>query len=91
MHRNITVWLDYRKALRLAKIPLHLITHVKNLTEPWYTILNLNGKSETITSDLIKILSGIYQGDSLLVILFVLPLNPISHPIRLQKGTPTYT
>ena len=68
MRRNlVTVWPDYRKAfdsiphdqlleaLRLAKIPQHLITTVKNLTESWYTILNLNGTSKTIVSDLIKI------------------------------------
>ena len=99
IHRNlVTVWLDYRKAfdsiphdwlleaLRLAKIPQHLITAVINLTESWYTILNLNGTSKTIASDLIKILTGIYQGDSLSVILFVLALNPLSHLLRLQKG-----
>ena len=73
MRRNlVTVWLDYRKAfdsilhhwlleaLRLAKIPQHLMTAIKNLTEFWYTILNLNGTSDTIISDLIKTLSGIY-------------------------------
>ena len=99
MRRNlVTVWLDYRKAfdsithdwlleaLRVAKIPQHLITAVKNLTESWYTILNLNGTSKTIASGLIKILTCIYQGDSLSVILFVLALNPLSHLLRLHKG-----
>ena len=99
MRRNlVTVWLDYRKAfdsiphdwlleaLRLAKIPQHLITAVKNLTEFWYTILNLNGTSKTIVSDLIKILTDIYQGDSLSVILFVRALNPLSHLLRSQNG-----
>ena len=99
MRRNlVTVWLDYKKAfdsiphdwlleaLRLAKIPQHLTIAIKNLTESWYTILNLNGTSKTIVSDLIKILTGIYQGDSLSVILFVLGLNPLSHLLRSQKG-----
>jgi hypothetical protein len=94
----VTVWLDYKKAfdsiphrwllhaLKLAKIPEHLITAIKNLTESWYTVLNLKGENDNITSDLIKVTTGIYQGDSLSVILFVLALNPLSHLLRPLKG-----
>ena len=98
MCRNlVTTWLGYRKAfdsiphdwlleaLRLAKIPQHLLNAVKNLTESCYTILKLNETSETITSDLIQILTGIYQDDSLSVKLFVLALNSLSHLVRSQK------
>ena len=101
MRRNlITVWLDYRKAfdsiphswliksLKLAKIPNNIISAIENLAESWYTILHLNGNNETIVSDLIKIIKGIYQGDSLSVMLFVLALNPLSHLLRMRNGYP---
>ena len=101
MRRNlITVWLDYRKAfdsiphswliklLKLAKIPNNIISAIENLAESWYTILHLNGNNETIVSDLIKIIKGIYQGDSLSVMLFVLALNPLSHFLRMRNGYP---
>ena len=97
--RNLyTVWLDYKKAfdsiphkwllyaLKLAKVPDDLITAIKNLTESWYTKLHLYGKNANITTDLIKVLKGIYQGGSLSVILFVLSLNPLSHLLQSTKG-----
>ena len=37
-------------------------------------------------SNVIKIIRGICQGDSLSVILFVLALNPLSHLLRSTKG-----
>ena len=37
-------------------------------------------------SNVIKIITGIYQGDSLSVIRFVLALNPLSHLLRSTKG-----
>ena len=99
MRRNlVTVWLDYRKAfdsiphswllhtLKLVKLPNHLLTAIKNLTESWYTKLNLNGKDDSIVSNVIKIIRGIHQGDSLSVILFVLTLNPLFHLLRSTKG-----
>ena len=83
MRRNlVTVWIDYRKAfdstphswllhaLKLAKLPNHLLTAIKKLSESWYTKLHLNGKDDPIVSNIIKIRRGIYQGDGLSVILF---------------------
>ena len=73
MRRNlVTVWLDYRKAfdsishswllhaLKLAKLPNHLLMAIKNLTKSWYTKLNLNCKDDSIVSNVIKIVTGIY-------------------------------
>ena len=84
MRRNLTtIWLDYRKAfdsiphswliksLKLAKVPDNIINAIENLTQSWYTILHLNGKNENVASSLIKISKGIYQGDSLSVMLLV--------------------
>ena len=73
-------------ALKLTKLPEHRITAIKNLTESWYTRLHLQSTQESIISDLIKIKTGIYQGDSLSVILFVLSLNPLSHMLKSTGG-----
>ena len=99
MRRNlVTVWLDYRKAfdsipdswllhaLKLAKLPNHLLMAIKNLTKSWYTKLNNYGKDDSIVSNVIKIVTGIYQGDSLSMFLFVLALNPLSRLLRSTKG-----
>ena len=59
---------------------------IKNLTKSWYTKLNLNGKNDSIVSNVIKIMTKIYQGESLSVILFALALNPLSHLLRTTKG-----
>ena len=98
MRRNlVTVWLDYSNSfdsiphswllhtLKLANFSNHLLTAIKNLMESWYTKLNLNGKDDSILSNAIKIIRGIYKSDSLSVILFLLTLNPLSNFLRLKK------
>ena len=98
MRRNlVTVWLDYSNSfnsiphswllhtLKLANLSNHLLTAIKNLMESWYTKLNLNGKDDSILSNAIKIIRGIYKSDSLSVILFLLTLNPLSNFLRLKK------
>ena len=89
-----TVWLDYKKAfdsvphswlihaLELAKVPLDIINAISNLTNCWYTILNLQGKNESLMSEVIRFLKGIFQGDSLSILLFVLALNPLSFMLK---------
>ena len=64
----ITVWLDYKKAfdsvrhswliyaLKLAKLPLDIINAITNLTNCWYTILNLQGKNESLLLEVIRFL-----------------------------------
>ena len=49
-------------------------------------MLHLKGKNETLTSDAIKFLKGIFQGDSLSVLLFILTVNPLSFMLRNIKG-----
>ena len=94
----VTVWLDYRKAfdsiphswllqtLKLAKVPGIIINAIKNLTKAWYTIITLSSETETLSAELIKFLNGIFQGDSLSVMLFVLSLNPLSFLLNKCKG-----
>ena len=72
-------------ALKLAKLPNHLLMTIKNLTESWYLTLTLMART-TPVSNVIKIIRGIYQDDSQSMILFVLALNPLSHILRSTKG-----
>ena len=44
------------------------------------------GENETVTSDAIKFLKGIFQGDSLSALLFILTVNPLSFMLRNIKG-----
>ena len=94
----VTVRLDYCKAfdsiphswllraLKLAKVSRIIIHATKNLTKSWYTLLSLSSKTETLTTESIKFLKGIFQGDSLSEMLFVLSLNPLSFLLNKCKG-----
>ena len=56
------------------------------MTNQWGTVLHLLRKNVTIISDVIKFLKGIFQGDSLSVLLFILTVNPLSFMLRNLKG-----
>ena len=94
----ITVWLDYAKAfdsvshswlftaLRLAKVPENIVVSIEKMSKLWATIATLKGTNQTIKTDLITYLKGIFQGDSLSVIIFVLGVNPLSFMIKRLRG-----
>ena len=99
LKRNIyTVWLDYQKvfnsvthewllrSLKLAKVPLQLLSAIENLTKHWATIASLHGTNESVITDIIKYRNGIFQGNTLSVLLFVLCLNPLSFLLQNLKG-----
>ena len=99
LKKNIcTVWLDYQKAfdsvthewllrsLKLAKVPPQLISAIEKLTKHWATIASLHGTNETIITEIIKYLNGIFQSDTLSVLLFVLCLNPLLFLLQKLKG-----
>ena len=76
------MWLDYQKAfdsaqlkwlikaLELAKVPERIITAIKTLMKKWSTSVNIHSRATSIDSQPIQYLRGIFQGDSLSVLLF---------------------
>ena len=97
--RNLfTIWLDYKKAfdsvphewliyaLKLAKVPPQLVSSIEHLITQWCTVVHLGGENDSITTDIIQFMKGIFQGDSLSVLLFILTANPLSFLFRNLKG-----
>ena len=74
--------------MKLAKAPPNINNAISNQTGSWYTILNLQGKNESLMSETIKSLRGIFQGESFSVLLFVLALNLLSFMFRKKTGYP---
>ena len=82
--RNLfTIWLDYKKAfdsvlhewliyaLKLANVPPQLVSSIEHLLRQWCTVVYFDGEDESVTTDIIHFLKGIFQGDRLSVILFI--------------------
>ena len=94
----ITIWLDYKKAfdsvphewliksLHLAKLPEDLIRAIEHLTSQWSTLLHLKREEEVIVSDIIYFVKGIFQGDRLSILLFILSVNPLSFLLHKLQG-----
>ena len=94
----ITVWLDYAKAfdsvshswlfmaLRLAKVPENIVVLIEKISKLWATIVTFKGTNQTVKTDIITYFKGIFQGDSLSVILFILSVNPLSFMITRLRG-----
>ena len=94
----ITIWLDYKKAFdsvphewliksfHLAKLREDLNRAIENLTSQWRNVLHLKGEEEVIVSDIIYFPQGIFQGDSLSVLLFILSVNPLSFLLLKPQG-----
>ena len=74
------------QSLRLAKILEKIMTAIETLTKQWVTIVELHGDQSSITSDVINLSNGIFQGDSISVSLYVLLLNPLSYMLGKLKG-----
>ena len=90
--KNLTTsWIDYRKAfnsvphswiiktLELYKVSPEIVNFMKVNMKTWKTTLLLRHATGTLTSRLIDIRSGIFQGDSLSPLLFCLALAPLSN------------
>ena len=74
------------QSLRLAKILEKIMTAIETLTKQWVTIVELHGDQSSLTSDVINLSNGIFQGDSISVSLYILLLNPLSYMLGKLKG-----
>ena len=90
--KNLTIsWIDYRKAfdsvphswiiktLDLYKVSPEIVNFMKVNMQNWKTTLVLRHTTGTLTSRMIEINSGIFQGDSLSPLLFLLGTGPPSN------------
>ena len=60
------------QSLILAKIPEKLITAIERLIKQWAKIVQLHGDQSSITSDTINFSNGIFQGNCISVLHFIL-------------------
>ena len=97
--KEISIWLDYEntfdlvphdwliKSLHLAKLPEDLIRAFEPCTSLWSTVLHLKGEEEEIiVPDITHFVKGIFQDDSLSVLLFILLVNPLPFLVHKLKG-----
>ena len=65
---------------------MKIINALSNLMKKWTTRVVIRGDGVNVTSEIIRYLRGIFQGDSLSVILFVLCVNPLSFLLNMLNG-----
>ena len=85
-------------ALKLSEVPKKITEAIRTLCKQWATNLIIHGKSERFMSDLIRYLRGIFQGNSLSGLLFILAVNTLSFLLksiklnkRIKKWDPVVT
>ena len=69
----------------MYKVTPVIINFLKNSMKLWNTNLFLNHTKGSMKSDKININSGIFQGDSLFLLLFCLPLTPLTNELNNTK------
>ena len=94
----ITMWLGYQKALdslphkwlikalELVKVPEKIITAIKNLMKKWSTNVNIQSGGTSIESKPTQHLPGIFRGEYISVLLFILSVNPLSYLLNKLQG-----
>ncbi|CAH2094088.1 unnamed protein product [Euphydryas editha] len=92
-----SMYIDYKKAydsvphswllkvLDIYKVHPQLTFFLSNIIKKWTTRLHLNTTTDLSAVEPIKILRGIYQGDSLSPLWFCLALNPLSNRLNAMK------
>ena len=85
-----TAWIDYKKAfdsvpyswilkcLQIYKIHPVLVTFIEESMSQWKTNMTLVHKEGVLETCPTRIKRGIFQGDSLSILLFTMSLHPLS-------------
>ena len=96
----VTVWLDHQKEFdsvphewliessKLAKLPPLIVTAIDTLTKLWAANMNTSRENVSFTSNL-EYKNGIFQGDGLSVLLFILSMNTLSFMLNRLKDYST--
>ena len=96
--RNLHVgYIDYKKAfdsmphswlihvLNIYRVHPVIVHFLKSILASWRTRIIIQGSASELETEVIHILRGIFQGDSLSALWFCLGLNPLSNCIREMK------
>ena len=90
-------WIDYKKAydsvphswiikcLELYKIDASIVQFIKGQMQKWRTNIKLRHTKGEIEINNIRILKGIFQGDSLSPLLFCMAIDPLSKLIKKEE------
>ena len=74
------------KTLELHKIPLAITNTIRKLSTQWKTKLRVRTQSGVELTDPIQFKRGIYQGDTLCPLLFIVCVNPMSWKLGSLPG-----
>ena len=74
------------ESLKHAKLPPLIVYSIDTLTKSWATNIHISGENVSFTSNLIEYKNGIFPGDGLSVLLFILSMNPLSFMLKRLKG-----
>ena len=74
------------ESLKLVKVPCKIINAISSLTKSWSAVLTLLGENSSVITDPITFERGIFQGDTLSILLFILSVNSLSLLLKKQKG-----
>lgn len=93
--RNLaTCYIDYRKAfdsiphswllrvLNIYKVDPKIISFLQTLMKSWRTRISIKTKTKNISTEVVNIHRGIFQGDSLSALWFCIALNPLSNTLN---------
>ena len=96
-HKRITTaWIDYQKAfdsiphelipwmLRALGLNSHIVDMITALMPKWQTQFSIRTSGGTVTTEPVTLLRGVFQGDTLSVLLFCLAMCMISYALKTE-------